>query len=401
MRTSYLFPALALLAAVGCGGGDDDSDGEGGEYRFVVTNEVYTADSSTTYVNVLRSLDNITIDKTRAVEFAGGRATISTYNNWLFVAPPDRPVITRYSVDNNGKLVNEGEVSFANFGLESVVIDEWALTFISPTKAYLLNTDDGVIIVFNPTTMELTGTQIQPTQSLVRGNNLSLNSSGTVVRGNRMFQTFYWSDWDAWTTSAEQYLAVYDTDNDKMLALVPESRCPALSNRVDTDEAGNLYFSNWVWNVSETLIKNAPSSCALRIVPGAETFDANWKLDYRAITDGREAAMFAYLGGGKGLLNVFYSERATYDANTDPAELASTANWKLWSVDLAAGTGGQVEGSDWMSGGASTYHLDGRVFVSPPSGADLTTTDFVEIVDGKQVPSFTVDGWSYQFFQLK
>jgi len=396
--TSRPFLAVLALAATGCGSGGDDDSGPVLDTSFVIANEIYTADSSTTYINVLGSLDNVAIDPGRAVEFAGGRATIATHAGWLFVAPPDRPVITRYAISDTGALVAEGEISFANYGLEFVYIDEWALTFISATKAYLTNFDDGSIIVWNPTTMELTG-EIPPLQSLVRPN-LSLNNSGTVVRGNRMFQIVFWSDWEAYATSTEQYLAVYDTDTDTNIALVPEQRCPGLSNRVDRDEAGNLYFSNWVWNVSETLIRGAPSSCALRIPPDAETFDPAWIHDFRQSTEGREAAMYAYLGDGKGLLNVFHSERVTYDGNSDPAELAQTPNWRLWSVDAAGGVGAPVEGSDWMTGGASTFHLDGRAFVFTPS-ADYATTQISEIVDGRSVPAFEVAGWSYQFFQVR
>ena len=50
--------------------------------------------------------------------------------------------------------------------------------------------------------MELTG-EIQPSQRMVRPG-MSLTTSGTLVRGNRMFHTCYWSSGDAWMTSTEQ-----------------------------------------------------------------------------------------------------------------------------------------------------------------------------------------------------
>lgn len=390
---------LLLAVAPGCGDSDDNGgDGPTLEHVYVINNEIYTADSSTTYINVLGSLDDVQIDQSKAVQFDGGRATIAVNDGKLFVAPPDRPSILRYAVSPTGQLLEEGEISFANFGLESIYIDEWALTFIDANKAYLLNLDSGVIIVWNPSTMQLLG-EIQPLQSLVRPN-LSLNSSGTVVRGNRMYQIFYWSDWDAWMTSTEQYLAVYDTDTDKMLSLTSETRCPGLANRVDRDEAGTLYFSNWVWNVSETLIRNAPSSCGLRIPAGSDAFDPTWVFDFRDVTGDRESAMYAYLGDGKGLLNVFHDERATYDASSDPAELGSSPNWKLWLVDQAAGTGAPIEGLDWMTGGASTFDIDGRTFVFTPA-ADYDAVKVSEIVDYRAVPAFDVAGWSYQLFKLR
>ncbi|HVK75938.1 MAG TPA: hypothetical protein VM734_21550, partial [Kofleriaceae bacterium] len=345
--------ALGLATGLAaCGGGDDDDGGGTGPLTgpvFVVANEVYTDDSSTTYVNVLDSLDIDQVDYTKAIEIAGGRATIATTNGWLFVAPPDEPVIIRYEIDGARKLVETGRVSFANYGLDAIWVDEWGNTFISPTKAYLTNSDDGTALVWNPTTMEITG-EIAPLQDLVRAGT-TINSSPSVVRGDRLYRAIFWSNWQAWETSTEQYVAVYDTTTDRMIDLVPESRCPGLSNRVARDEAGNLYFSNWVHNVSETLVRGAPKSCAVRISAGADRPDADWTLPYADVTDGREAAMFSYIGDGKAMLNVFHDERATYDENTDPSALIGTANWRLWNIDPVAKTGAPVEGLDWMAGG--------------------------------------------------
>jgi hypothetical protein len=390
--------ALGALAALAAGCADDgDPPPPPIQARYVIANEVYAADTTTSYVHVLDSLDGVVIDPSRALEFAGGRATIATINGWVFVAPPDRPAIIRHSIGADGALVADAELSFASYGFTSLWIDPWGNTFISPTKAYLQSPDDGTTIVWNPTTMEIER-EIAPISDLVRTGK-ALNGSPAVVRGNRLFRTVFWSDWDAWQTSAEQYLAVFDVELDRMLQLIPETRCPGLSNWVDRDEAGNLYFSNWVWNVSETLVRGAPRSCALRITPDASQFDPGWSLPYAAVTDGREGAMYSYLAGGQGLLNVFHAERATYDGSSDPAELASSTNWRLWRVDAAARTGAPVDGLDWMTGGASTFHLGDRAFVAVP-GADYAVTQLYEIVGGAAVPAFSIAGWSYQLYPL-
>lgn len=392
-----LVPLLFALGALAPGCSEDGDGPPPVEARYVIANEIYTADSSTTYVHLLDSLDGVTIDPARAIEFAGGRATIATINGWLFVAPPDRPAIVRYTIAGDGSLVADGEISFASYGFTTLWIDPWGNTFISPTKAYVWHPDEGTTIVWNPTTMEIER-EIPPAQDLVRAGK-SLNGSPAVVRGDRLFRTVFWSDWDAWETSAEQYLAIFDVETDAMLELVPEARCPGLSNWIDRDEDGNLYFSNWIWNVSETLVRGAPRSCALRIPPGADRFDPGWTLPYAGLTEGREAAMYSYLGGGEGLLNVFHAERATFDAGSDPAELASTTNWRLWRVNAGAGTAAPVEGLDWMSGGASTFHLGDRAFVFLP-GADYAITHIYEITGGAAVPALEIDGWSYQLYSL-
>lgn len=393
---SRAFPLLAL-ALTACS--DDGSDPlPPFEARFVISNEVFAADSSTSYVSLLESVDQPVVDPDLAVEFAGGRATIGSIGGRIYVAPPDRPVIARYAIDATGTLVADGEIHFGNFGLDRVVIDPWVNVFISPTKAYLFSMEDGKVIVWNPTAMEIVG-EIPPLESLVRPG-FELNTSVVAVRGNRLFKMLFWSNWEAWQTSSEQYFAVYDTDTDKMLALVPESRCPGLSSWVETDEAGNLYFSNWVHNTSETLVRGAPESCAIRVLPGQEQPDPSWKLSFPAFTEGRQGAMYAHLGGTKALLNVFHDERIAYDMNSDPAELVNSTNWRLWNIDTATQTGAPVAGLDWMSGGASTFHVDGRAFVFVP-GADYSVTRIHEIVDGAAVPSFEVPGWSYQFYEIK
>lgn len=393
--------ALLVLAASSLLGCSDDGEPSPPpppvKPRFVIANEVYNADDTTSYIHLLESLDGAMPDKSRAIEIAGGRATIATIGGWVFVAPPDRPSILRYAVDEDGQLQPDGEVSFAAYGFTSLYIDPWGNTFISPTKAYLHSSTDGTSIVWNPTAMEIVR-EIPPSQNLVRGTT-SLNGSPAAVRGNRLFRTIFWTNWDAWETSTEQYLAVYDINEDRMIALVPETRCPGLSNWIDKDEAGNLYFSNWIWNVSETLVRNAPKSCAVRIPPTSDQFDPAWSLPYAALTQGREAAMYSYVGNGRGLLNVFHGERTTYDSNSDPSELASTPNWRLWSVDAANQTGAPVEGLDFMSGGASTFHIDNRAFVFLP-GPLYQFTRAYEITATTATPVFEIPGWSYQLYAL-
>jgi hypothetical protein len=74
MDSRHVFTTLVLaLAACGDGGTEPPPVVDA---RYVSANEIYTGDSSTTYINVLSSLDDVVIDPGRATEFAGGRATI-------------------------------------------------------------------------------------------------------------------------------------------------------------------------------------------------------------------------------------------------------------------------------------------------------------------------------------
>jgi hypothetical protein len=166
------------------------------------------------------------------------------------------------------------------------------------------------------------------------------------------------------------------------------------------DEQGNVYFNNWIWNVTASLVKGAPKSCALRLTPGASRLDPAWTLPYAGLTGGREAANFNYIGNGKALLSVFHQERVTIDPATDPGELAGTPNWRLWSVDLDAHTAAPFEDIAWNTGATSIFQLDGRVFAFVP-GKDWALTQGYEIKDGKPTLAFEVRGWSYSFLKVR
>jgi hypothetical protein len=363
---------------------------------YAIASTVFLPETETTYVNLIESLDVAQIDYTKSVEFPG-RAAIGTFGGWLYVSDGEAPEIARLSV--SGPQPREvGRLSFANFGLETAAVDEWATTFVNEGKAYLFNADSGSHIVWNPASMQITGEIEAP--DLVR-KNLSLDGSTAVIRGDRLYRTFFWKDWKAYRTSTEQVLATYDVTTDTLVGTAPETRCPGLNNRVERDETGALYFSNWIYNVTETLVRDAPRSCALRILPGADGFDPGWVLPFAELTQMREAAGLSYLGNGKAFLAVFHHERVMIDAMTDPNELALSPNWRLWGVDLAQRTARPLEGIDWLVGGYSTVRLDGRTFVLVP-GDELAKTSVYEITGGGRATlRFEARGFAYQFVKIR
>lgn len=366
---------------------------------YVFANEIYGADDSTTYVNILPSLDITELDHSSGMEFGGGRATIAARGGKLFVAPPTSAVIQRFDLGADGALLADGEVSFARFGFSALTIDEWTNTFITDEKAYLFNSTDGTTIVWNPVTMQILGEVDAAGFNLVR-EGWTLDGSPGEVRGDRLYRTITWANYETWEWSEERYLGVYDTTSDRLIELVSDVRCPALGNRVSRAEDGTLYFSNWIWNVGQTLVSGGAPSCVLRLLPGEDRFDPAWSLRYSDVAEGREGAMFAYVADGQALVSVFHAEQVTIDAATVPSELPATPNWRMWQVDLASGTGAPLEGLGWNTGAISTYSMDGRSFLLVP-GEEWALTQVYEVEAGQAVHRFDAAGWSYQFFRVR
>ncbi|HEY8947008.1 MAG TPA: hypothetical protein VIM73_22345 [Polyangiaceae bacterium] len=393
-----------IMAATACtlaGCGDDTSDSApNARALYAIMYEVYDDTGSISYLSLLDSLDVDEVDLSHAREFGSGRAFIQSYEGKLYVGEAESPTVIKYSLTEDGELDEEGRISFANYGFDKGQFDSWNATFISPTKAYLMDFRDGTTIIWNPTTMEITG-DIPPPEDFHR-EGYSFESTPGALRDGLLFRTVSWVDYDNAEYPSDFLLAVYDVQSDEIVELIPETRCPVPGNLVHRDEAGNIYFSNWVWPTAGALMRDAPSPCVLRIKAGENRLDPEWTLDYREVTDGREGAMFSYLGDGRALISAFYDERTTFDETTDPWSYVGSSNWRIWTMDMESKTGAPLEGLDFNGGAFTPVQFDGRQLLLVPGGeSENWATQLYEITDGIAEPRVKLPGWSYQFVKLR
>jgi hypothetical protein len=397
MKVIIIAPMMITLLFA-CTGGESPPSSLGEGPLYAVMFEVYDDLGSNSYLSLFDSLDIEAVDPSTSREFVGGRAYLQTFGGWLFVGEPTSPIVRRYSLGEDGSLQDERSISFANFGLEAGTIDPWNLSFIDEHKAYLFDFREGTHIVWDPTSMEITG-EIPAVPEFLR-EGLSIDGSPAMVRGDRLYRSVFWADYATATYSTEHLLAVYDTTTDELEGLVTETRCPAPGNLTHMDEAGNIYFSNWIWPVSGTLLRDAPPSCVLRIPAGSDTFDPSWTLSYEELSGGHQGAMFTYLGEDQALVAIFDESMSSYDSATDPWELAGREQWNLWRVDLASGTGAPIEGFPPNSGAYTPALLGDRTLLLVPSEG-WSRTDVYELTDEGAVPGLDIPGWSYAFVQVR
>lgn len=391
----------AVLPAAGSGSETSGGNPEGaaGGPLYAIATQLYGADfsSSTSLVQLVSSLDVAEIDLGSAREY-NGRATVGTIGGWLFIMDGEEPIVERFSVAADGTLTPDGQLSFANYGMPYWSIDDWGNTMVTPTKAYFTNPGDGALIVWNPTTMEIVRDIALPVTASA---DLELQSAPAFLHGDRLFRLFSWANFDTFEFSrVPQQLAVYDTATDELVSLSEETRCPAVYSVPFEDEAGNLYFSNHVWSPMETLVKGAPESCSLRVLAGETSFDPTWQLRYADFTEGRQGAVLRYLGDGQALADIFHAERTAITDATDPSELGESSNWRLWTVDVGAGTGAPIDGLDFKPGGYDIVRVGGRAFILMPSAANYARTTAYELESGAAVRRFAIQGSSYHMVEL-
>lgn len=382
-------------------GGSSAEGGDGGLSEnnsdwFVVSTQIY-GDTTTSYLPIVSSLDVKNIDLKNALEL-DGRGTVARVGQWLFVATSTKPVVTRYLVESDGSLTEDGRLNFSNYGVpEFFAINDWGAVFVNEEKAYIFNGNDGSHVIWNPTTMKITG-EIEGLDIVKEGYSME---SVAVVRGDRMYRLFTFLNYDTWEFLPEpQYLAVYDVESDELLSLEEESRCVQLYALPSVDENDDIYFSGHAWTPGLALTSDYPKSCSLRVRAGEDKFDEDWQLNFADVTDGREAATLSYIGDGKALLDVFHHEREQITSNTDAAELVSTANWRLWLIDLEDKSGAPLESIGFKGAGLTDVRVGKRTYLMLPN-ADWSETTAWELVNGDAVQRFKVQGNSYQVFQVR
>jgi hypothetical protein len=401
-----IFSSLGALACSDDENGEKDEQSSGIEVEkdktsgslFAVMYEVFNGEDSDSYLSVFDSLDIQEIDTSKAREFAGGRAYLRVYNGWIFVGEPGAPTIRRFELSKSGELVEKGKLSLANYGVTDAAIDEWSQTFVSPTKAYFFDPDEGQTIVWNPTTMAIVGEIPAPDGFLREG--YTPNTSGAVVRADRLYRSIYWQVDQEIERSGDQLLVVYDTKKDEIASLTKDERCAAPGNRAFKAEDGTLYFSNWIWSIADTLLYDAQKNCVLRVQPDADEFDTDWRLDFSEFAGGREGGMFTYLENGKGLASIFHDEDAPHDETTDPWEYAGSTNWEIWNVDVNGRTGAPLDGIPYSSGAYTPVTIDGRVFLMIPD-SNWETTQLYELSDEGAKSGVKIPGWSYMFMKVR
>lgn len=403
-RIHIALSCAAAMTLSACGSDDNnDTNSSSAGALYAVPTQVYSADfsTSTSYFPLISSLDDIesvSLDDAREVDKRGSLARVG---DWVFIASTGGDsIMRRFTVSDSGQLVEDGQLSFANYGISYFSLDPWGNTMINDTTAYMATGTDGGFVVWNPSTMQITGQIAGP--DIVR-DGYTLENSPPIARGNRMYVVYtYVNKAAAEYLAKPMYLAAYDTTTNEIVSLTTEERCPQLYSRPFMDENEDIYFSGWTWTAGAAVVSDYPSSCALRVKKGEDTFDQSWILNFgEELTGGREAALMSYLGNGKALVDVFYHEEANVPATATGREAALMPFWRLWEFDLNAKTGGPVEAFGFKGGGYAYGTVDDRTLLFLPKDGTYSETTVYDMSTGTPSELFKIDGYSYNVVRVR
>lgn len=307
--------AFALEGGADAGAPGADAGAAG---VYLVGKYVETEDSQNTFFT--------TVTASRPAELAGLDVEVSglpsgtgslvvSHGNAVFAPAAISPELTRFELTDSGTLVQGPGLSFASAGVSTVT--GWELAFVSETKAYLFDGEGSRVLVWNPVTMELSGTVIDLSSAQREGLTLGLGVREARQVGERLFVPAYWYDADFVDVRTSAVL-VLDTGTDQLTRVASDDRCPGYV--LVALPSGDLHMLPDGYFAQEFYLNlEAPRTplCSLRIRAGQEEFDPDYSQDLGALVGGDELSGGGVQGGisdGRGGIYLSVADEELYEA---------------------------------------------------------------------------------------
>tara|TARA_R110002050_G_scaffold268550_1_gene410689 strand:+ start:34692 stop:35927 length:1236 start_codon:yes stop_codon:yes gene_type:complete len=213
---TILFIGILTCGITSCEKNDNEPTGDGGEKEtaYVRSFETY----GLTNIKYLEATEDLATnpDLSQAVEL-GQNISVYSVGEYPMTVSSDAKTITKWSVDKTTlKLSVAGILSYASTGATSTDV-----VFVSETAAFINDLAEGVIVEFNPTTMEIVTTHnVTP---VAHPDNFSFYTVGNLYNGKVLFP-IQWSVVSCCNYSTPLYgtvgifdpatgILTYDTDN--------------------------------------------------------------------------------------------------------------------------------------------------------------------------------------------
>ncbi|MEY4581106.1 MAG: hypothetical protein RL701_5809 [Pseudomonadota bacterium] len=394
--------------SVGGSGGSGGAAGEAGEAGapsepnadavYAVVTQLSSSEESLAYLKTVTALAPQPIDLKDAREFTGG-ADAWSWNGFVYVSEQEKMTITKFKLEGN-ELKEQGKVNFTDYGVTELAF--WLNAFISPTKAWVVH-GTAEYIAWNPETMKITGTVKMP-ELAARGAMrpyASYTDRSTAVRDGLFYHPIYYTIGgdDYFSFDAATSIAVYDVKTDALVKVI-EAPCPGIDH-VTQNEAGDLFFSAWVFAPGGAALLKQPSTCVAKIAKGADTATELFKV--KDLTGGLEGGVLRYTGGGKALIAVLDPSHAPEADLSDVSAVAWGDNWKFWTYDFETNKAALIENDviGWNSGAAYGTVVDGKSYLLVGTGDTSGTTLFDMTKPAEAKSLFTIEGWAMRLIKLR
>ena len=396
-RTRSILAYCSLLSLAACSPTEDETPEFSEESPlYLAASWVTDAEQTNTYVQVFDSLDIDRLDFADALELPGfGDAWVQ--DGAIFLASGESATVGRYHLDEHGALAPESEVNFSSYGALGAAF--WDQQILAPEKAYLTNGAAHEYVVWNPKTMEITGTVPWPEFDFPDGLEVfqSYTDRGGVVHDGHYFHGFYGHDEEFLRFGDRSFVAVYDIETDRLVDTI-EVPCPMMDVATLGDD-GYIYVSGWSYMPLSYVAGYSPKNCAARIDPRTRTLDESWLLDYTAVTPDEQGSGLRTVSGNDAIFAVFHGSGVEVVEDMDIWDLDVGADdWELYRLDLKTNEV-QPTGVKMSDGSYYESHVGERYFVY--LGTSEGDSQVYERTPSGYEPRFEAQGWMSRLFRVR
>ncbi|WP_394826864.1 hypothetical protein [Pendulispora albinea] len=393
--------ALCAVRPAGAGGDAGPRDPNG---LYSIGTVIQGPSARTLYIQSVTSLDQY-VSTGPATEISGNSRHMA-YGGFTYVGYAEKPEIGKFEPNSEGKLVKSSQpnVNFGRYGLKSIPFGN---AFISATKAYLFAEAQYKVIVWNPTTMEITG-EIDLSQVKKEGFDAELWVA--TVKGDKVYVPLRYVDYkntNLYKIGRDANMLVLDASQNSVVRVMHDERCAAAGQPAILDD-GTIYVladgRSYLAQVEAMLTQQpVPKTCILRVKPGETSFDPNYMVEIPSLTGGRNAAsQFFHVGNGVGYAKVHYPDQMARGADLKGSAIWKQKAFKYWRFELGdtvkAAEVPEIGFSMIAFGGAV---LDGKYYAA--ESADGATSSFCEFDPKTNTASlrFQMDGFLRDLYRLR
>jgi len=384
--------ASVALGNVACGSVDAGETATGGPVpgpegpgAVMLATALQRPDGADVYVGAFPGLPSGELDYSRLREF--GNANVYTAFGYVFVE--EDGVVSRFSVDDEYRLVDGPRMSWANYGFAQA--NQSYVVFGSPTRAYAFSPPLGLVVVWNPETMELTGTL--PLDLPVPPEGFETYAYDGVVRGDQVIWSVITANWETYEMTPGVTLAITDAHQDAPVTFVQDDRClGGGTSRVAADGTLYLHAGGNLGIFAAYSADPEVRTCMLRMNPGETLIDPDFLVDYRQLTGSYVSYPWVHVTGDQYLVKRW---DPAVPLPEDPGAYWDNPALAPFLVDTASGAMQpypDVAGGLYMSG--IPFTVDGVSYfeVSETGAVEGGTADVVALTPQGTVHQFHMNG---------
>ncbi len=281
-KINYLC-AIVMMATVlfsGCKKKEKDPEKSvrGTAPAVMVSTIAWDPDGRKTYVGAYPEVPSGILNTSGMLEF--GNAYFYAFDGSIFVWNREEVKITRYEVSDDMKLTESGVISLQSYGFKYGA----DLTFVSPTKAIMMVSEQNKVIVWDPSTMKVT-TSFDANIPVKAGFDSWPGQIG--VSGNYMFYTVYYSNYDNLKVYPKMVVAMVPIDGGTTVKIVEDDRIlPGIAGYIADN--GDVYLMGTCDATSFKAYSSEggtyPDAGILRIKSGETTIDASYHINLADVT---------------------------------------------------------------------------------------------------------------------